>query len=37
MELVTSILLALVAIIIGIGLLVFGLRGLTGRNRRGGL
>ncbi len=37
MELVTSILLALVAIILGIGLLVFGLRGLTGRNRRGGL
>ncbi|CAB4654193.1 unannotated protein [freshwater metagenome] len=37
MELVTSILLALIAVVLGVGLLVFGLRGLTGRNRRGGL
>jgi hypothetical protein len=37
MELVTSVLLALVAIVLGIALLIFGLRGLMGRNRKGGL
>ena len=37
MELITSMLLALVAVVLGIGLLVYGIRGLTGRNRRGGL